>query len=285
MNLKPHAFLAIVIAANAGCINIGAGDGSFALPDYDAGYPDALQNDEEVLSLANPDGFTNQEAVAANPDEEMLQPYLVRRYRLGPPNLGSGELGGLTLTIEGADIDGDGESDPVCIAVDPENTRQDGCDYNDGDVDMFAGYAEDYTGVLGESIGEFASIWVDDLGIEHSTDNNLCAFGSPPTSPAARSVPESCAFDTELGQKYTVLLKTFTVPVDDNVLNLAVLVQPGHRGDALCVFPSSSRYFVSDTAENLDESDAAFGDNPYAEFRDPCYCPRNAAEREECGLE
>lgn len=270
-----RATLITLSIAAASCVTVGDADDSWVIPDYSL-YPPGVMDDTSKISLDSPDGYTNQS------DPSDLQPYVLRRYRVGPPRLDEGKYGGLTLTVVG-------NGEPVCVIIDPENTRDDGCDFNDGDLDLFAGVAEDYTGVKGEGdsglIGGFASSWTDDLGVEHVTDTNLCAPGSAELLPPARSLPEMCAFETEEGKEYTVLLRTFVAPLDDYVTNVAVLVQPGHRGSAACVVQSSGdRYYINGTAENLDESDAAFGDDPYADLRDHCYCPANEDEERECGF-
>lgn len=267
MSEKAHLILASLVAFSWGCVDIGSLDGSFLLPDYDdPGYPDALAHDADAIDLeADPDGYSS----GGNDF-----PYAERRYRLGPPNIGQAERGGQTILIEGTGL-------PVCVVVDPEdNGDGDTCDYNDGDIDLSIGRLSDYTGEPGTSLGGFAATWTDDLGIVHTTDNNLCNLGSTPTDPAGRGSPEYCAFETEVGQQYIVVAETFSVPVDDNIINFAVLVQPGHRGTPQCVF--TDQYFKS-SPEALDESDASFrDDNPYADYRDPCYCPANDAERAEC---
>lgn len=280
MNVRTHLIVSLLaVGTGLGCVNLGDVDDSFVLPDPSLSYPDAVAHDAAGVSLDDPDGYTNQTANADDPAEEPLLPYVLRHYRLGPPDRTAGQIGGLTITLEGT-------GEPVCIAVDPEQTRDDSCDYNDGDVDLFIGRAEDYTGEVGTTIGEFTNTWVDDLGVEHATDNNLCALGTSPTQPVGRSVAESCAIDTEPGVQYIIVLQTFTIPIDDNVMNVAVLAQPGHRGKANCVFPDDGdRYLINGSPEALDESDAAFPDNPYAENRDPCYCPANDAEKQACGFE
>ena len=268
------------IAALAACVTMGNMDGSFILPDSTLSYPDALQHDDIAIKL----GAVDESWSGQQPNE-------VRRYRLGPPDYLNAGQGGLTIRLTGTGY-------PVCVGVDPEYVAGDTCDYDDGDVDLFVGKVADYTApdpddpegeilkgaeAFGTSLGDFQAEYVDDIGVTHTSDTNLCVFYDPAMEPAGRGQVESCAFETVEGEEYVIVLRTFSIPVDDNVLNLALLVQPGHRGSPGCVF--NAKNYVVANLEDLDESDAAFEDNPYAENRDPCLCPKTDEEYAACGME
>lgn len=284
MMIKRMGVLGLVGAGGAAvlaaCVTIGSMDGSFILPDPNLSYPDALQHDDTAIKLGDVDESWSGK-----------QPYEIRNYRLGPPDYLNAGQGGLTIRLTGTGY-------PLCVGVDPEALSTDECDYDDGDVDLFVGRVSEYTApnpsdpegdplkgaeAFGTSLGDFQAEYVDDIGVTHTSDTNLCVFYNPAMEPAGRGQVESCAFETVAGEEYVIVLRTFTLPVDDNVLNLALLVQPGHRGSPGCVF-NSKNYQVA-ALEDLDESDAAFDDNPYAENRDPCLCPKTAEEYEACGLQ
>lgn len=135
---------------------------------------------------------------------------------------GSGEQGGFTGTFTGV-------GGPMCVILDPENVW-DGTYGDDGDVDLYLGRAADYTGQPGVAIGDFVGEWIDDLGVSHPLDQNLCIqtdyFGRTGAS-AGQGEPEYCTINTDLGTPYTVLGLTWSAPLDDDVISVAVRVDNG----------------------------------------------------------
>lgn len=155
---------------------------------------------------------------------------------IGRPDKGSGERGGVTAIFTGT-------GDPVCIIIDPEGRDQDLDPLDDGDVDMTGGRLADYTGTPGVAFGDFKSLYIDPLGVEHEDDVNSCftpyldAFGGA-GAPGGKGQVEYCLFDTEAGVDYVAAAETFSVPKDDAnlVVSLAVVESEinGTTGDPEC---------------------------------------------------
>lgn len=135
---------------------------------------------------------------------------------------GSGEVGGFTGTFVGA-------GGPMCVIMDPENVW-DGTYGDDGDVDLYVGRAADYTGQPGLHIGDFIGEWIDDLGVAHPLDQNLCVqidiFGGSGAN-AGLATPEYCTVNTDLGTRYIVLGRTWSAPLNDDVITVGVRVDNG----------------------------------------------------------
>lgn len=156
---------------------------------------------------------------------------------VGPPE--SGDEAGVTFTFVGT-------GNPVCVIMDPEavywnqavspNPDSVGAshawsdDYSDdGDLDMYAGFAANYTGTPGVEIGDFKGQYTDSLGNVTQIEYDLCeATGYNDQSPAhaGRATYEACSIETDgrEGVEYTVLLKVFSLPQDDGVLSFATTV-------------------------------------------------------------
>lgn len=132
-----------------------------------------------------------------------------------------------------------GTGGSVCLVVDPETVfwNQDisidpnGYKYqdnlrDDGDLDMSAGLSAYYTGSPGVSIGDFELPYTDPLGQVHTIDFNLC---NRAIYPSGRGTVESCEIDTsnQEGISFTVLLKTFSLPINDGILSYGLGVVDG----------------------------------------------------------
>ncbi len=142
---------------------------------------------------------------------------------LSGPNKGDGERGGATATFLGT-------GGPMCVILDPENQFDTLSYADDGDSDLFVGRAADYTGQPGISIGEFRGDYVDSLGVPHTLDQNLCLqfdINGLPGAHAGSGSPENCAIETVAGTPYILLAETFSVPVDDDELVVALEVLNG----------------------------------------------------------
>ena len=168
--------------------------------------------------------------------DDTLRPYYYGQ--LGQAE--TGEQGGATFTFTGTG----GE---VCLIVDPEtvfwsrsivkppNTEAKFAYpdfYNDdGDLDLFAGMSSYYTGSPGLEIGDFTGFYTDSKGevieIQYGecTQNGSSMSGIT-NAHAGRGTVEYCTIDTDQkeGIEYTVVLETFSVPLDDGVLSFGVSV-------------------------------------------------------------
>jgi hypothetical protein len=153
---------------------------------------------------------------------------------------GTGEQGGATFTFTGTG----GE---VCLIVDPEtvfwsrsieappNTEAKFAYpdfYNDdGDLDLFSGMSSYYTGSPGLEIGDFTGFYTDSKGelveIQYGecTQNGSSMSGIT-NAHSGRGTVEYCTIDTDQkeGIEYTVVLETFSVPLNDGVLSFGVTV-------------------------------------------------------------
>lgn len=158
----------------------------------------------------------------------------------GLPQLKYESLGAPDPTVDGgATLQFMGTGGPVCIFADPEavfwnqDITEDGGTYNyedrftdDGDIDIYAGLSAYYTGSPGFSIGTFELPYTDPLGESHTIDFEECSIGF---FHAGRATNEYCEIDTTNrgGIAFTVLLKSFAMPVDDGILNFGVAVING----------------------------------------------------------
>ena len=151
----------------------------------------------------------------------------------------TGSNGGVTFIFKGTE-------NPICVVMDPEavfwnqsvayNPNAAAAPYrwpdnylDDGDLDMSVGFSSNYTGTPSVEIGSFEGEYTDSLGTTVSIEYNLCEmagyFGDVPYH-SGRATPEYCAIDTNgrAGIEYTTLLKTFSLPLDDDILSFAVVL-------------------------------------------------------------
>jgi len=146
--------------------------------------------------------------------------------------------------VSGATVQFMGTGDLVCIVVDPEavywvktidkDPPSEPYNYadrieDDGDIDMFVGLSAYYNGSPGIEIGDFERPYTDALGVEHFLDYNECkqsGYNGTTGVHAGRGAVEYCQIDTTLhpGIPYTILLKAFALPIDDQTLNFGVAV-------------------------------------------------------------
>jgi hypothetical protein len=146
-----------------------------------------------------------------------------------------------------------GTGEPVCLWVDPEivfwneaiGARPSESDrkwaypdnvFDDGDMDLFAGLSVYYTGSPGETVGDFVVQYEDSLGNLVPVSLAACPnrFNDPVGDPASggRGAPEWCSLPaTDLGVSYTVLLRTWSTPLDDDRLSFGLLVANGDCAD------------------------------------------------------
>ncbi len=180
------------------------------------------------------DGLTGQERYDQHVAETGMLPYYYGQ--LGQAK--DGQRGGATFTFTGT-------GDELCIVVDPETVfwsqsiapgnRQDNYAYpdyynDDGDLDLFAGMSSYYTGSPGVEIGDFTGYYTDSKGelveIEYGECFQTGAQTGMDNAHAGRATTEYCTIDTDqkAGVEYTVVLDTFSVPLDDGVLSFGVAV-------------------------------------------------------------
>jgi len=168
------------------------------------------------------------------PDDTTPKPYYYGQ--LGQAE--TGKQGGATFTFTGTG----GE---VCLVVDPETvfwSRSISQDlevqfaypdfYNDdGDIDLFSGMSSYYTGSPGIEIGDFTGYYTDSKGELIEIQYGECTQNGSQMSGitnahSGRGTVEFCSIDTDQkeGIEYTVVLETFSVPLDDGVLSFGVAV-------------------------------------------------------------
>jgi hypothetical protein len=219
--------------------------------------------------------------------------------QVGAPDEPMGESG-VTLTFSGT---GRG----VCIFMDPEAVfwnqavarRNPDEPYtwpdnfrDDGDLDLSAGLSSTYTGSPGIELGDFVGQYTDSLGNEVEIQYDECeGTGRNNQSPAhgGRAAPERCMIDTtgREGIEYTVVLRTFALPIDDSILDFAVGITEALVSSSNayycpdfdeCSLPGESRADVpGDTnKDKFSELEAAFCANKMS-----AYC---AANPEMCGV-
>jgi hypothetical protein len=154
---------------------------------------------------------------------------------------GTSEQGGVTF-----DFVGNGES--VCVWADPEllhwnqsvspkggagtaRWRYPDNHHDDGDLDLFAGLSVFYTGAPGERLGSFVVELEDDLGNNVNVSLSEClitGYGGTGEGHQGRGMPEYCTLNsTQPGVSYTVMMQTFSTPLDDDVLGYGVLLAQG----------------------------------------------------------
>ncbi len=153
-----------------------------------------------------------------------------------------------TTGYGGVTVDFKGTGGDVCLWVDPELTTwnqavaQRPSDisrkwtypdniFDDGDMDVFAGLSVYYTGSPGEEIGDFVVSYEDSLGNEipislAACPNTVGSQGDDAT--AGRGSPEYCTIPaTDLDIDYTILLRTWSTPLDDDRLAFAFILTNG----------------------------------------------------------
>jgi len=149
------------------------------------------------------------------------------------------------LTQGGATFTFIGTGEDVCVIVDPETVfwsqsiapanRVDQFAYpdhfdDDGDLDIFAGMSSYYTGSPGVEIGDFRGFYTDSKGevveIQYGECFQTGSSQGMTDAHSGRGTTEYCTIDTDQqeGVEFTVVLETFSVPLDDGVLSFGVTV-------------------------------------------------------------
>ena len=157
---------------------------------------------------------------------------------------GIGTKGGATMNFKGT-------GNEVCLIVDPEtvfwNTavattrperewRYPDYEEDDGDLDLYAGLSSYYTGSPGIEIGDFKGFYTDSLGNPVEIEYGECIqynSNGVGNSHAGRANVESCTINTynRTGIDYTMVLESFSIPLDDGALSFGVAVVEGDCSD------------------------------------------------------
>ncbi len=107
---------------------------------------------------------------------------------------------------------------------------------DDGDLDLFGGMTSYYTGSPGLELGNFRGFYTDDLGRQIEIEFNECfregLAGDGFEAHAGRGALDYCELDVEgrNGIEFTMLLDTFSVPLDDGALSFGAMVFNGPCG-------------------------------------------------------
>lgn len=186
--------------------------------------------------------------------------------------LGAGEPG----TYGGSSFTFRGTGGKVCIVVDPESlywnqavspVAESGEYYyqddltDDGDVDLVGGLTAYYNGVPGEEIGDFAVPYSDAMGEEHYIEFDECAalnqYGN--YAHAGRASPEFCELDTtnREGVDFTVVLRRFSLPINDSVLRYGVGVFEVGEGGCEGYLPTGTPEFECLIPQEWNNGEAA----------------------------
>jgi hypothetical protein len=182
--------------------------------------------------------------------------------------------------VGGATFQFEGTGGSVCVAVDPEavfwnfavaestSGKYKYKDHyaDDGDIDLKVGLSAYYTGSPGVEIGSFEALYTDPSGVEHSLEFNECTqtgYQGTPDVFAGRASVEYCTIDTatRAGVMYTVLLETFSLPVDDDIVSFGAVVMDGGCGfgdsaDAIdeCLLPNEVGWAEPEENVTFDEN-------------------------------
>ena len=205
---------------------------------------------------APPDGLTSDgESSIVSPVEWCRDP--ANRDADGNPLCYYGQLSGsvsgvrggatYTFSVPRAADSGD-QITEVCVIVDAESVfwnqsispteREEDYAYpdfpnDDGDLDLFVGMTSYYTGSPGVELGDFKGFYTDSRGRQLEVEYGECQQAGARlgfnTAHAGRASVEACPI--EVGNRsdvpFTVVLDTFSVPLDDGVLAFGTMVVEG----------------------------------------------------------
>mgnify|MGYP000374136187 CR=1 FL=1 len=280
--MSSRLFAALAVAALVGCDR----KGTDLLPDNSAFSPVVTIGELGVMSAedywnfrisSDPQAWCVDEA---NADSNGNQ----RCYygQLGMPEAGVRGGASYTFTVptivppEGVEADEVEQLDTVCVMMDPETvfwnhsvaeldreTKDLYPDFHDddGDLDMSVGLSSYYTGSPGVELGDFRGYFTDSLGRTIEIEYGECVQrGSPYPGEhhGGRGHLEWCDIDVEgrQGVQFTVVLETFSVPLDDGALGYGSLVYAGSCSDLI----SSPREEQVIPEESMVAEDASDGD-------------------------
>jgi hypothetical protein len=168
---------------------------------------------------------------------------------------GTTEPGGVTFTFLGS-------GGHVCVWVDaellfynqsvsanptskfayPDNV------FDDGDLDLAAGFSAYYNGSPGERTGSFEVRYQDALGNPVTVALNECVIGGLNSGTGAhsgRGAPEYCTIrNTQPGVEYLVLAEVWSTPLDDDRLSYGLVVSNGTCEELAAASPAQAEECV-----------------------------------------
>ncbi len=198
-------------------------------------FPETFDDVPPLYELQMPDGgplvpvdIVSAEDIAAN----------VIYGEVGAPT--AAQVGGVTFTFFGT-------GDDICVFVDPEaaywtqaiSPRLDDVSrpwsypdnvFDDGDLDLSGGLSVYYTGSADE-VGDFKVDYADSLGNPVEVSLSVCqnlGLNNVPNGYSGRGTPEYCTVSTtDPGVQYTIVMETFSTPLDDDRLSFGLLLANG----------------------------------------------------------
>lgn len=254
--------------------------GDWLFPDAVEGYPAVIDLGEITplesgwVEEADADGVDNDGDGEIDDNDEqdyvdaLAKDTIQQNFRYGFIGANSGgEKAGATFTFEGTGGD-------VCLMVDPElvfwnqsvsgggnaKYKQPDNVFDDGDIDMLAGFSVYYTGTPGESLGDFYIRYEDSLGNEIPVEFNECTQASLNATTGGfggRGSPEYCTLSaTQPGLSYTGVLEVWSTPLDDDVVSFGLAVVQMSCSDMInTIFDEEPECVIK--GESLDINDFA----------------------------
>lgn len=198
-------------------------------------FPETSEQAPAIYELRMPDGSELVPVDVASTEDVVANAIYAE---VGAPT--SAAKGGVTFTFLGT-------GDDVCVFVDPEavywnqaiQPRLDDDSrpwsfpdnvFDDGDLDLSGGLSVYYTGSANE-IGDFRVNYADSLGNPVEVSLSVCqntGYDNIPNAHSGRGTPEFCTISTtEPGVQYTIVLETFSTPLDDDRLSFGLLLANG----------------------------------------------------------
>ncbi len=192
---------------------------------------------DDVYELLAPDGSAEFVPVDIQVVEDIAANVVYAEVSASTSTAG----GGVTATFRGT-------GNSVCVWVDPETVywtqavaakptdsskKYDYPDnlFDDGDIDLTVGQSLFYTGSPGVEIGDFKVNYDDQLGNPITISLQECVqtdYYGDPFGSGGRGTPEYCTINSTLpGVSYTILMRTFSTPLDDDRLSFGFLLTDG----------------------------------------------------------
>jgi hypothetical protein len=271
MNRRPLFLVCsalVGVVAGVACDRTGQDLTAIPNPDYPA-----------ILELGVVDVLTEAEWAAVRAGASADVEAYVAYEQVGASEPGT--HGGVTFSFLGT-------GDEVCVLVDPESVlwmqsvAASGTNavyeypdnyQDDGDLDIYAGLSATYAGSPGVELGDFTGFYTDSLGNVTAIEYNLCqTVGSDGESfvHAGKGSPEWCTIDTaeREGIEYTVVLRTFSLPIDDDILSFGLVVFEGDCSNLdECSIPGESRSDEDASREGEFRAlEQAYCDNEQSEY-------------------
>jgi hypothetical protein len=251
--MNSRSFATLVALALVGCDR----KGTDLLPENSAFAPVVTIGELRVMNANDYWSFRTSDdphqwcADEANADANGYRPCFYGQ--LGMPEAGVRGGSSYTFTVptvvpaEGQDASDVEQLETVCVVMDPETVfwnhsvaqldREEKPlvpDFHDddGDLDMNVGLSSYYTGSPGVELGDFRGLFTDSLGRTIEIEYGECIQrGSPYPGEhhGGRGTLEYCDINVEgrQGLQFTVVLESFSVPLNDGALGYGTLVYGG----------------------------------------------------------